>query len=110
MKGNAPMNTMKPVPGESNSYNPKEGMLPGNYAKEQLDKDTYGSARVQLKGRGGHKQTELQKALASEASQHSYWEEWQGVTPGKPVYANPREIQDTMQPAAKYGTEGQGYA
>lgn len=110
MKGNAPMNTMKPVPGESNSYNPKNNLLPGDYAKRQLD----GSLEYQMNGSKGlrtsSERTELQKALAAEASQHSYWEEWQGVTPGKPEYANPREIQDTMQPAAKYGTEGSGYA
>ena len=56
----------------------------------------------------GHR-TEIQKALASENAQHEYWEEWQGVKPGKAVYENPRELQNTLLPSAKYGTEGRGY-
>lgn len=57
----------------------------------------------------GHKQTEIQRALAAERAQHEYWEEWQGVRPGKPVYEDPRAWQNTLLPTAKYGTEGRGY-
>jgi hypothetical protein len=104
---NAPMNTLKPQPGQSNSYNPKFHPLPGEWAKRQMN------------GMGEHSQsqersaisakTELQKALAAEQDQHEYWEEWQGVRPGKAVYENPRELQNTLLPSAKYGTEGRGY-
>jgi hypothetical protein len=53
--------------------------------------------------------TEISRALAAERAQHEYWEEWQGVKPGKAVYENPRELQNTLLPSAKYGTEGRGY-
>lgn len=107
MKGNAPLNTLKPQPGQSNSYNPKFHPLPGDWAKEQLSGEnrwhdtstkTYGSS-----------QTEIHKALAAERQQHEYWEKWQGVRPGEAVYENPREMQNTLLPSAKYGTEGRGY-
>jgi hypothetical protein len=54
-------------------------------------------------------QTELHKALAAERAQHEYWEQWQGIKPGKAVYENPRAWQNTLLPTAKYGTEGRGY-
>ena len=106
-KKNAPMNTLKPQPGQSNSYNPKFHPLPGEWAREQLS----GSMRQfpQLRMESIPQRTELQKALAAEERQHRYWEEWQGVTPGKAVYENPRELQNTLLPSAKYGTEGRGY-
>jgi len=53
--------------------------------------------------------TEIQRALAAERAQHEYWEEWQGVRPGKAVYEDPRAWQNTLLPTAKYGTEGRGY-
>jgi len=107
MKGNAPLNTLKPQPGQSNSYNPKFHPLPGDYAKEQLN----GSKPQQDRSSSatGHHRTELDKALAAENKVHEYWEEWQGVRPGKAVYENPRELQNTLLPSAKYGTEGSGY-
>ncbi len=100
------MNTLKPQPGQTNAYDPKFHPLPGPWAQQQLNgyksKDTRRESLESPK-------TELQKALAAEAAQHRYWEEWQGVTPGKPVYENPREMQNTLLPTAKYGTEGRGY-
>lgn len=110
MKGNAPMNTLKPQPGQENSYNPKFHPLPGDWAKEQL----MGNGSMEKGGshqpkHTGHSQTEIQRALQAEAAQHNYWEEWQGVTPGKAVYENARELQNTLLPSAKYGTEGRGY-
>lgn len=117
--GNAPMNTLKPQPGQYDSYNPKFHPLPGDWAKEQLTKPHFGpipaensTSRTSLGEQTGHigtKNTNLQKALAAERQQHEYWEEWQGVTPGKPVYEDPRSMQNTLLPSAKYGTEGQGY-
>jgi len=111
MKGNAPLNTLKPQPGQSNSYNPKFHPLPGEWAKQQMNGNAYElSQSSQMKhGSKISSQTEIQKALQAEEAQHRYWEEWQGVTPGKAVYENPRELQNTLLPSAKYGTEGRGY-
>lgn len=103
--GNAPMNTLKPQPGQTNSYNPKFHPLPGEWARQQLD----GSARRSHTDHQNTHRTELDRALAAERAQHEYWQRWQGVTPGKPVYENPRELQNTLLPSAKYGTEGRGY-
>src|SRR5580658_4849092 len=113
MKGNAPLNTLKPQPGQSNSYNPQFHPLPGDWARQQLTGNTSrpyadASRSSSQNGPGSHR-TELQKALAAERAQHEYWEEWQGVRPGKAVYENPRELQNTLLPSAKYGTEGRGY-
>ncbi len=108
---NAPMNTLKPQPGQSGSYNPKFHPLPGDWAKEQLS-GTNASKRASYHqtGRSGYgKQTEIERALQAERAQHEYWENWQGIKPGKAVYENPRELQNTLLPSAKYGTEGRGY-
>lgn len=102
-KGNAPLNTLKPQPGQYDSYHPKFHPLPGDWAKQQLS-GTYQRERSEPR-----QETEIQRALAAERAQHEYWEEWQGVKPGKPVYENPREMQNTLLPTAKYGTEGRGY-
>ena len=104
----AAMNTLKPQPGQYNSYHPKFHPLPGEWAKQQLSGR---SQYVERSGPSSHapERTELQKALAAEEAQHRYWEQWQGVTPGKPVYEDPRQWQNTLLPTAKYGTEGRGY-
>lgn len=107
MKGNAPLNTLKPQPGQSNSYNPQFHPLPGVWAQEQLADSSFRDTSTRMAA--PTKQTEIQRALAAEEKQHRYWEEWQGVTPGKAVYENPREMQNTLLPSAKYGTEGRGY-
>lgn len=100
------MNTLKPQPGQSNSYNPTFHPLPGVWAREQLERNV----QYTDKPRNTHaEQTELQRALQAEHKQHEYWEEWQGVKPGKAIYENPRELQNTLLPSAKYGTEGRGY-
>lgn len=114
MRGNSPMNTLKPQPGQSNSYNPTFHPLPGEWAKNQLTSrsGSYGEKPVSQMTHGSvtsYERTEIQRALAAERAQHEYWEEWQGVTPGKAVYENPRELQNTLLPSAKYGTEGRGY-
>lgn len=106
---NAPMNTLKPQPGQSNSYNPTFHPLPGEWAKQQMTRKVNPSTHTDSQTGNAHR-TELQKALAQEQAQHEYWEEWQGVRPGKAVYENPRELQNTLLPSAKYGTEGRGYA
>lgn len=108
MNKNAPMNTLKPQPGQSDSYNPKFHPLPGAWAKEQL----LGKASQHHQSKthtGSLKSTEIQKALSTERAQHDYWMEWQGMIPGKAIYENPRELQNTLLPSAKYGTEGRGY-
>lgn len=109
MKGNAPLNTLKPQPGQYDSYNPKYHPLPGVWAKEQLTQSTSTSDSRQSKGASGKESSSIQKALAAERAQHEYWEQWQGVTPGKAVYEDPRAWQNTLLPTAKYGTEGRGY-
>lgn len=102
------MNTLKLQPGQENVYAPKFHPLPGDWAKEQLNgKQQY--ARSSQTTKGSHSDTEVQRAIAAEKAQHDYWEEWQGVKPGKAVYENPRELQNTLLPSAKYGTEGRGY-
>lgn len=106
---NAPMNTLKPQPGQEDSYNPKFHPLPGVWAKEQMESGVSYSTKTTKTTKTRGSQTELQKALASERAQHDYWMDWQGVTPGKAVYENPRETQNTLLPTAKYGTEGRGY-
>lgn len=107
MKGNAPLNTLKPQPGQGDQFNPKFHPLPGQWAQEQLN----GTGRYLNSTENSKSQpsSELQKALSSERQQHEYWEEWQGVKPGKPEYVNPRGMSDSLQPRAKYGTEGPGY-
>ena len=107
MKGNAPMNTLKPQPGQTNSYDPKFHPLPGDWAKEQLA----GKSEMRTTGHGtpSASSTEIDRALEAERQQHEYWEKWQGVRPGEAVYENPRELQNTLLPSAKYGTEGRGY-
>ena len=107
MRGNAPMNTLKPQPGQSNSYNPQFHPLPGVWAQRQLNGSMESSR--QTGSSTSSAPTEIQRALASERAQHEYWEEWQGVKPGRAVYENPRELQNTLLPSAKYGTEGRGY-
>jgi hypothetical protein len=107
-RANAPMNTLKPQPGQYDSYNPKFHPLPGDWAKEQMNKGM-GRYSESPKRSSISERTEIQKALAAEEAQHNYWEEWQGVTPGKPVYEDPRAMQNTLLPSAKYGTEGRGY-
>lgn len=109
MKGNAPMNTLKREPGQYDTYHPTFHPLPGPWAQQQLRGNTYADQQSSSMMHGsstssGH--TEIQRALSAERQQHEYWEEWQGVTPGKAVYENPREMQNTLLPTAKYGTEG----
>lgn len=106
------MNTLKLQPGQENVYAPKFHPLPGDWAKEQLDTSSKGSrSYIMMNGSktSHHSTTEIQRAIAAEKAQHDYWEEWQGVKPGKAVYENPRELQNTLLPSAKYGTEGRGY-
>lgn len=102
-----PMNTLKPQPGQYDSYHPKFHPLPGVWAQEQL---SVTNSRVPSSSSQGHasSSTEIKRALAAENAQHSYWEKWQGVTPGKPVYEDPRAFQNTLLPVAKYGTDGRG--
>lgn len=115
-KGNAPLNTLKPQPGQYDSYHPKFHPLPGVWAKEQLNGmgtqfSSMKEGRTSQTTHGSHgsgKQTEIQRALAAERAQHDYWEEWQGIKPGRAVYEDPRAFQNTLLPVAKYGTDGRG--
>lgn len=102
-----PLNTLKPQPGQYGSYVPKFHPLPGEWAKEQMASTP--SSRTMNGSKGSsNTMTEINKARAAEAAQHEYWEKWQGVTPGKPIYEDPRAFQNTLLPVAKYGTDGRG--
>ncbi len=107
MKGDGPLNTLKPQPGQSNAYQHTNHALPGPWAQQQLSEGTqrYNS---QPRSSTGRQSTEIQRALAAENAQHNYWDEWQGIQPGKPVYEDPRAFQNTLLPVARYGTDGRG--
>lgn len=105
-RGNFPLNTLKPQPGQYDSYNPKFHPLPGEWAQKQLNGTEKSSQSP--KNSSTREPTEIQRALAAERAQHEYWEEWQGVRPGKAVYEDPRAFQNTLLPVAKYGTDGRG--
>jgi hypothetical protein len=106
--GQGPLNTLKPQPGQTaydkKTYHP----LPGPWAQQQLNSPKEVSASRTTNESNMQQKNELQRALAAERAQHEYWEEWQGVTPGKPVYEDPRAFQNTLLPVAKYGTDGRG--
>jgi hypothetical protein len=101
--GEGSLNTLKPQPGQTAYYDRKFHPLPGVWAQEQMD-GTGESSTFEQRTRSYHrtgKSTSLQKALADERAQHTYWEKWQGVTPGTPVYEDPRAWQNTLLPTAK---------
>ena len=102
-----PLNTLKPQPGQYDSYHPKFHSLPGQWAQDQLNGMVQHSSSQ--KTSSTNRTTEIQRAIASERAQHEYWEEWQGMKPGKAVYEDPRAWQNTLLPVAKYGTDGRGY-
>ncbi len=104
LKGNAPLNTLKAQPGQYDTYHPQFHPLPGVWAQEQLAGKS--SSRESGSKEPKHSSTEISRALSAENAQHNYWEEWQGVRPGKAVYEDPRSMQNTLLPTAKYGVEG----
>jgi hypothetical protein len=112
-RDNGNLSTLLPQPGQTNSYNPTFHPLPGVWAQEQLAKPPKYEESVKTTGQteavtSNRHQTQLDRALSSERQQHEYWEQWQGVTPGKPVYEDPRAFQNTLLPVARYGTDGRG--
>lgn len=107
-RDNGSLDTLKPQPGQYDSYHHKSHPLPGVWAQEQMNAST--EFRGEKTGHTGKQSTEIQRAIAEERAQHEYWEKWQGVQPGKPVYEDPRAWQNTLLPNAKYGTEGRGYS
>ncbi len=100
-----PLDTLKPQPGQYDSYHPKFHPLPGVWAQEQLAGKTSTQEGRQSPSRS-KSGTEIQHAIAAEKRQHEYWQRWQGVSPGKAEYENPRAWQNTLLPTAKYGTDG----
>lgn len=105
--GYGALNSLKPQPGQTNSYTKEFHPLPGEWAKMQLDGKSL--ERHQSQNPTVNSSSEIQVALRAEDAVHKYWEEWQGVTPGKPVYEDPRAFQNTLLPAARFGTDGRGY-
>ncbi len=106
-RDNGNLNTLKPQPGQYDSYNPTFHPLPGAWAQQQLN-GSMGRESSSPRTSSISASTEIDKARAAEEAQHDYWEKWQGVTPGKPVYEDPRAFQNTLLPVAKYGTDGRG--
>ncbi len=104
--GQGPLNTLKPQPGQTSYEKQVYHPLPGAWAQEQLTGIPRHSKEPSMEHHGG--QTEIQKAIASERQVHDYWEKWQGVKTGTPVYEDPRAFQNTLLPVAKYGTDGKG--
>ena len=103
MRGQGSLDSLEPQPGQFDLHKRSYHPLPGEWAQQQLSKSSMPS---KARAASPTKQSELQRALAQESAQHAYWEKWQGVTPAKPAYNNPREWQNTLIPSAKYGTEG----
>lgn len=107
-----PLNTLKPQPGQYDSYHPKFHPLPGENARLQLagmSKFEHSSRMTNGSKTPSKPMTEISRALEAERAQHEYWEKWQGMIPGKAVYEDPRAFQNTLLPAARFGTEGRGY-
>jgi len=102
MEKNSPLNTLKPQPGQYESYHPSFHPLPGEWARQQLS----GSVSRHSVAAEKAPQTELQRALSAEKQQHEFWQKWQGVTPGKAIYEDPRAFQNTLLPVARFGTDG----
>lgn len=107
MKEKGSLSTLKPQPGQYDSYNPTFHPLPGQWAQDQLN-GTGRYSSSQTNHGSGHQGTEISRAIAAEKAQHEYWEKWQGVTPGRPVYEDPRAFQNTLLPVARFGTDGRG--
>jgi len=107
-RDNGELKSLKPQPGQYDSYNPKFHPLPGEWAKQQMTQSPSAFHQESRKTSGSHASTEIHRALEAERDQHEYWEKWQGVTPGKPIYEDPRAYQNTLLPVAKYGTDGRG--
>ncbi len=105
--GQGNLNTLIPQPGQTSFVHKSYHPLPGPWAQEQMQKsDSSTHQKDSSSAPTGSSDSSLQKALRAEASQHTYWEQWQGVTPGTPVYEDPRAWQNTLLPTAKYGTDG----
>lgn len=94
-----PTDSLLPQPGQYNAYNPTFHKLPGPWAQEQMN--SQGS--LHSRERRPRETNELQRALAAERSQHEASMRQQGITPGKAIYENPRETQNTLLPTEKYG-------
>lgn len=91
-----PMNDLKLQPGQINAYKPKFHPLPGPWAKQQMQ----GGMKVATPAKQ-RATTELQKALAAERSRIEASMRQQGIIPGKAIYENPRETQNTLLPTDK---------
>jgi hypothetical protein len=96
-----PNESLLPQPGQSDSYNPTFHPLPGQWAQDQLNGVNIpkpNNVAMRVVDGSVEQGTELSRALKAEKAQHDYWLQYQGVIPGKPVYADPREIQNTLLP------------
>lgn len=93
--------SLLPQPGQSDTFSPTFHPLPGQWAQDQLNGVPIPkpqSVGMRVVDGSVEEGTELSRALKAEKAQHDYWMQWQGVIPGKPVYADPREIQNTLLP------------
>lgn len=101
-----PLNSLKPQPGQYDTYHHQNHPLPGPWAQEQMSGSRSKSSRGDTQITSTT--TEISRALAAERATHEYWQKWQGIQAGKPVYEDPRAFQNTLLPVAKYGTDGRG--
>lgn len=97
-----PLDNLLPQPGQYGSYRPKFKPLPGENARRQLERQDAGMPESRPRGRP--RMTQLQHALRAEARQHDASMKEQGITPGKAIYENPRESQNTLLPTEKYAS------
>jgi hypothetical protein len=93
-----PRDSLLPQPGQYDSYNPKFHPLPGEWAKQQLE------GKVRKKTESTRPVTELQQALAAEKARIDASMKEQGIIPGKAIYENPRQSQNTLLPTEKYAS------
>lgn len=99
-----PRESLLPQPGQSNSYNPKFKPLPGDWAKMQLSESSQLSQTTRGSETSSRPKTDLQRALESEKQRIDESMRQQGIIPGRAIYENPRETQNTLLPTEKYAS------
>jgi hypothetical protein len=99
-----PRDSLLPNPGQNNTYRPKFHPLPGDWAKEQLANPSRSSQATRGSGTYSKPPTDLQRALASEKQRIEESMRQQGITPGKAIYEDPRQSQNTLLPTEKYAS------
>jgi len=90
---------LKKQPGQVGGFSRKFHPLPGPYAQEQMNR----GGKQPIERKEAHRpRSELQKALAEEKARIDASMKQQGITPGKAIYENPIQSQNTLLPTEKY--------